>query len=48
LPGNQVKREVSKLYKMLEIDIDGIYKTVCVAGKCNPLGPFSLRLVCCA
>lgn len=27
--GNQVKREVNKLYRLLEIDIDGIYKTVC-------------------
>jgi hypothetical protein len=32
LPGNQVKREVNKLYKLLEIDIDGIYKTVCMGG----------------
>jgi hypothetical protein len=40
LPGNQVKREVNKLYKLLEIDIDGIYKTVCMGG-----GQFSTKLV---
>lgn len=31
--GNKVKREVNKLYKLLEIDIDGIYKSMLLLKK---------------
>lgn len=31
--GNQVKREVNKLYRMLEIDIDGVYKMMLLLKK---------------
>lgn len=31
--GNQVKAEVNKLYKLLEIDIDGVYKSMLLLKK---------------
>ena len=31
--GNQIKREVNKLYKSLELDLDGIFKSMLLLKK---------------